>query len=84
MALALDTLADFDVVGMRVDVPDFVEAVYAALEYEGTVDTPVLTTADSVMTLADRLKAMPVAVELARLDYDVFTAVASARKKVMA
>jgi hypothetical protein len=83
VALSLSTLSFFDVVGTRADVPYFVEAIYAALEYEGSVDTVTQPASNTVLAFAERLKTVPAAVELARLDYQVYAAVIAARTKAL-
>ena len=83
VALSLSILSSFEVVGTRANVPHFVEAVYAALEYQGTVDVPALQTPDAVLTFVERLKTVPAAVELTRLDYQIYTAVVAAVTKVL-
>jgi hypothetical protein len=83
VAVSLSALSFFDVVGTRADVPHFIKAVYAALEYEGAADAVALPVSNSIVTLAELLKTVPAAVELARLDYQIYTAVIAARTKVL-
>jgi hypothetical protein len=83
VALSLSTLSFFDVVGTRADVHYFLHAVYASLEYEGAVDAVALPASASIAAFAERLRTVPAAVELVRLDYQVYTAVISARSKVL-
>jgi hypothetical protein len=74
-AVALDSLADMDAIGLRHDTKLFFETISAILELTETPTAPSPPTSQTVLHLADTLENMPVARNLIEMDIEVFRTV---------
>jgi hypothetical protein len=75
-AVALDSLADMDAIGLRDDTKLFLETVSAALDLPKNLAGTPLPTSLTVLQLADFLREKPVARSLIEMDLEVYEAVA--------
>lgn len=77
-AVALDSLADMDVVGLREDTRSFLETILAVLDLPETLEEVRLPTGPSVLRLADVLRDMPASRTLIEMDLEVYGTAAKA------
>jgi hypothetical protein len=75
-AVALDSLADMDAIGLRRDTRPFLETVSAILELPEYPQAIALPTSQTVLQLADVLRDKPTARGLIEMDLEVFETVA--------
>jgi hypothetical protein len=75
-AIALDSLADMDVIGLRDDTKMFFETISAVLDVPETLAAIPLPTSQSVLHLAELLRKMSVARSLIEMDVEVYEIVA--------
>jgi hypothetical protein len=76
-AVALDSLADMDAIGLRDDTKPFLETVSAVLDLPENFASPALSTSEPVLALADVLRETPVARRLIEMDLDIYQTVAT-------
>jgi hypothetical protein len=76
-AVALDSLADMDAIGLRSDTEPFLETISAVLELPENLATITLPTSQTVLELADFLRDRPVARGLIEMDLEVYKTVTS-------
>jgi hypothetical protein len=75
-AVALDSLADMDAIGLRRDTGPFLETVSAILELPEYPAAIALPTSRTVLQLADVLRDEPMARSLIEMDLEVYETVA--------
>jgi hypothetical protein len=76
-AIALDSLADMDAIGLRDDTKPFLETVSAVLDLPQNLEAIALPTSEAVLQLADVLRERPAARGLIEMDIEVYETVAS-------
>jgi hypothetical protein len=74
-AVALDSLADMDALGLRDDTKPFLETVSAVLDLSETLAPIPLPTSRTVLQLADFLRERPAARSMIEMDLEVYEAV---------
>ena len=76
-AVALDSLADMDAIGLRDDTMPFLETISAVLTFPDNLPTIALPTSQTVLHLADLLRARSVARSLIEMDLEIYDTVAA-------
>jgi hypothetical protein len=74
-AVALDSLADMDAIGLRDDTKPFLEMISVVFDLPDSLPTIALPTNRAVLQLADVLRARPVARSLIEMDLEVYDTV---------
>jgi hypothetical protein len=76
-AVALDSLADMDAIGLRDDMKPFLDTVSAILDLPGNLAALAIPTSQTVLQFADVLRGRPAAHSLIEMDLDVYKTVVS-------
>jgi hypothetical protein len=77
-AVALDSLADMDVIGLREETGFFFETILAVLELATRLEEVRLPTGPNVLELADSLRDLPASRTLIEMDLEVYGIAAKA------
>jgi len=83
VAISLDTLSLFDIVGVRSDVSDFMQCIGTTIDQMTPAPTIASQPSDKIIKGAQVLRETPIASELVRYDHAIFEALVAARNKVL-
>jgi hypothetical protein len=75
IAVALDSLADMDAIGLRDETEPFLATVSAVIDLSETLPAIPLPTSQTVLQMADLLRETPVARSLIEMDLEVYQTV---------